>query len=294
MKQETLIEELRTSFAGFVEKYSSDSEKRWADNNLRLKYLVLNDNPEFFLQWDVVARTMVVGNAEYIQTELDYILKMPGIERWKTALVENIIGNPTMYPNYPISSGNLIHHAYHCALFESTTSESVNKYDLILEFGGGYGGMARLVNNLGFRGKYIIFDFPEFSALQKYFLKSLGIEILEKIDLYSEKSGVILVSDIDELHNLISTVNSNTKAMFIATWSISETPIAFRKKILPLLNNFEAFLIAYQGFFEGNNNEEYFSVWISEMNQYNWNHIKIEHIPSDYYKNNYYLFGTIK
>ena len=66
------------------------------------------------------------------------------------------------------------------------------------------------------------------------------------------------------------------------------------KKILPLLNNFEAFLIAYQGFFEGNNNDEYFSRWISEMNQYNWHQTKIEHIPSDYYKNNYYLFGTIK
>jgi hypothetical protein len=294
MKQECLIEELRTSFASFTEKYNSDSEKRWTENNKRLKYLVLNDNPENFLQWDVVARTMVVGNADYIQTELDYILNMPNIERWETAIIENNIGNPTIYPNYTNSSGNLIHHAYHCALFENITSGNLKNYDIIFEFGGGYGGMARLVHNLGFKGKYIIFDFPEFSALQKYFLKSLGIEILKKVDLNSEKSGVILVSDIDELHNLISSIDSNAKSMFIATWSISETPVAFRKKILPLLNNFEAFLIAYQGFFEGNNNEEYFSRWISEMNQYNWHQMKIEHIPSDYYKNNYYLFGTIK
>ena len=48
---------------------------------------------------------------------------------------------------------------------------------VIVEFGGGYGSMCRLLHKLGFSGQYFIYDLPEFVALQRYFLKSIGMPV---------------------------------------------------------------------------------------------------------------------
>jgi hypothetical protein len=49
--------------------------------------------------------------------------------------------------------------------------------DCIIEFGGGFGSMCRLVHALGFRGQHIIFDLPPVWALQRYYLRLHGIEV---------------------------------------------------------------------------------------------------------------------
>ena len=48
--------------------------------------------------------------------------------------------------------------------------------DVIVEFGGGYGSMCRLVRKLGFKGRYVIFDLRPILALQKYYLGLHGVE----------------------------------------------------------------------------------------------------------------------
>jgi hypothetical protein len=48
--------------------------------------------------------------------------------------------------------------------------------DCIVEFGGGFGSMCRLIGALGFRGRYVIFDLPPVLALQRYYLGLHGIE----------------------------------------------------------------------------------------------------------------------
>lgn len=51
--------------------------------------------------------------------------------------------------------------------------------NIVLEFGGGYGSLCRGFHRCGFKGKYMIFYFPHFSTLQRFFLGSAGIMVHE-------------------------------------------------------------------------------------------------------------------
>ena len=73
------------------------------------------------------------------------------------------------------SSNNLLHHAYN--LLQLDLHTPLHKLPTILEFGGGYGSTARLAFRLGFQGTYLIFDLPEFSALQRFYLSTLNFPV---------------------------------------------------------------------------------------------------------------------
>ena len=292
-----LIKELRDKLEiiSVTNESNIQGEQQWISNIKRLNTLVKEENPESFLQWDVIKRTMVVGNADFIDIELQFLKSLTDWEdRWKPAIKEVKSGEPTLYPEYPESSGNLIHHAYHIAQFENTSGFKVSDMNIIFEFGGGYGNMYRLLSNLGFKGKYIIFDFSQFSALQEYFIKSLGLKVLTIDNFKTANSGVLCISDLEDLRQALSQCADIKEAMFLATWSISETPISFRESILSLVTKFRYYLIAYQGQFEDNNNIEYFNLWKNTLEDFEWVSFKIEQIPNTYYRDNFYLIGNYK
>jgi hypothetical protein len=91
-------------------------------------------------------------------------------------LVESPVGNPKPSPDYPGSSGNLIHQAYSLAQLTEIGDCRLENLSQIVEFGGGFGTMCKLVHQLGFKGRYIIFDLPECSALQEYYLNAVGLQ----------------------------------------------------------------------------------------------------------------------
>src|SRR5262249_47287211 len=135
----------------------------------------------------------------------------------------------------------LIHLAYHACRFEEVTGRPLDRYGFILEFGGGYGGMCRLVHQLGFRGEYWIYDLPEVTALQRFFLGTIGVHG-ENED--SRGGAVMTFSDPSQLCAALAG-RRKAESAFIAAWSLSETPISLRHKILPAVSPFDAFLIGY-------------------------------------------------
>ena len=100
----------------------------------------------------------------------------------------------------------MIHHAYHLAQFEEKTRTQVHEIDFVLEFGGGYGSMCRLFYNLGFRGRYVIFDLPSFSALQIYYLKTLDLPV-QPINELKSRTGIVCVSDNTVLKSILQILN---------------------------------------------------------------------------------------
>ena len=265
------------------------SEAMWLSNINHLKELVLSQNPRKFLRWGVVGQTMFVSYAGYISMELNYLKSRPDWNtRWRSVIKESFVGHPVPYIFYPSSSGNLIHHSYHIARFEEKTKIKVQDMDFVFEFGGGYGSMCRLFHNLGFRGKYIIFDLPPFSALQRYFLKTLGLPVQSISDFYKSKNGIVCISDDDLLRDILINRIQETNKMFIATWSISETPVSIRDKVLPLVSDFQAFLIAYQDKFGEMNNLDFFANWQEKIDNITFDGWRINHMPG----NNYYLVGS--
>jgi len=289
-REKELVSELKANFHGLSQLKMANllpCEEAWLKNINRLRELVLNDDPREFLRWDVIVQTMFVTNARYVKIELNYLKNHPEWRsRWREAIKESTTGHPILYWRYPVSSGNLIHQAYCLAKFEEQNATHVNDMDFVLEFGGGYGGMCRLLHNLGFRGKYVIFDLPPFSALQQFYLKSTAILVRSVESFNNAENGVICLSDLEQMMDIIPVHIEGMDSMFIATWSISEVPMDLRESILSLTSKFKTFMIAYQHQFEKVNNIEFFRNWMDTRTDIEWCNWQLRHSP-----NNYYLVG---
>jgi hypothetical protein len=290
--ERTAISELQMTFRNlplFDTTNKLPSESEWLSNMNRLRELVISQSPRDFLRWDVVASTMFVSYAAYISKELSYLKHHPDWDtRWKPAIAESQVGHPVRYFLYPASSCNLIHHAYHVAQFEEKTKIKIHEMDFAFEFGGGYGSMCRLFHNLGFKGRYLIFDLPSFSALQIYYLKSIGLPVQTVDEFDKSPSGITCISASEQLEATLKGRIQTRNKMCIATWSISESPIRIRDLVLPLTSDFQSFLIAYQDNFGEVDNLEFFNNWKKTLRHVDWHGSQIAHLPG-----NSYLFGSV-
>ncbi|GIM47096.1 hypothetical protein DNHGIG_26450 [Collibacillus ludicampi] len=285
MDQQRLIHELRSKInqlpLAFVTTDSA-ADAEWIKYRNKLRQSILNDDPRDFCNWEPIRSTMFY---EPDVVELQFLQGLENWDQWKTAIRESKAGNPRPYYAFNESSGNLIHHAYHLAQLIDATKCSIQNIPQVVEFGGGYGSMCRLFYQLGFKGRYIIYDLPEFSALQEYYLKSIGIQSAIKKESTNDKNCIVLLSDLNELSKQLK--DQVDRYIFIATWSISETSLDFRNRIFNLVSNASYYLIAYLYQFGEVNNHDYFMNFKNTKNNYTWKHTEIDHI-----KNNWYLIGS--
>jgi hypothetical protein len=246
----------------------------WLDYRRRLRQLLASDDPRRFIEWDIIGQCMHVGNAPYIPQELNPLKDSPRWQsHWKPALREDAAGCPTRCRWRPTSSGNLIHHAYHVLQAESVLGRPLEKFSRIVEFGGGYGSFCRLAWRLGFRGRYVIFDFPEFSALQRYFLRNVGVPLAEP----ANPNGANCISDMNDL-----MTESRDCDLFIALWSISETPLDFRRQVLASVAA-PNLLIAFQRQFGEVDNTVFFNEWAAAQSHLQWTDLPIAHMAGSRY-----------
>lgn len=145
----------------------------WEARRATIRQHVLLKDPRTFLQWSDVEATMFVGDAPYVHEEIRLLKQWHG---WPHCVVED---------NFPVkrlpgklwwTSGNLIHQAYHLLTWEVKTGWLVERQKRIVEIGGGYGALAKVTRRLGFTGTYVIYDLPEMTLLQRYYLSQCGIE----------------------------------------------------------------------------------------------------------------------
>ena len=268
----------------------TQSEKEWVKNRIELVNKIINYNPLGFLQWDVIKRTMVAAFPQkFIKKELKNLKKHPDWRlKWRMAIKETRVGAPQKYPYYFNSSGNLIHQAFHISEFEKFIKKQINEYDLIFEYGGGYGAMCKLIHSLGYKGKYVIYDLPEFSALQKFYLTANRLKTAMGKDDYHLNSVIININKIDDDNIKLLENNGNKKSLFLATWSLSESPLESRNLVTQYLSKFSGVMIAYQEYFGEVNNSRYFETFKNNFSKIdNWKKYEISHIPT-----NYYLFGA--
>ena len=128
---------------------------------------------------------------------------------------------------------------------------------------------------------------PPFSLLQRFYLTSLDLPVSDPGVDGAGASGIACVSDSDKLAGMLSwDPPKDRPSLFIATWSLSESPIAFRNRILDHSNRFDYFLIAYQDRFQQIDNLQFFRAWAGQHTEVAWHESKITHMPG-----NRYLFG---
>jgi len=267
----------------------------WKNYQKELYEIIERDDPRNFMRWDVIKRVLGGGFSPIFIYELIYLRmnKLWG-SLWKNAIVKSSInnwtyGHPIPFLFYPKATGHMIHHAYHLLQLNKYYNIDFASIKTVFEFGGGYGGLYNVIYNLGFRGNYIIYDLPEMSAIQLFYLSGLKqfVKWEEHICLSEQERKridniVYLINNNIELDNLLNSIEHNEKSLFIATWSFSECPLELRESLLPKILEFEYILIAYQNSFQEIDNRTYFKNIMND-NNFSWIEKKIKHMTDSNY-----------
>jgi hypothetical protein len=255
----------------------------WASFTAQISAALRANGADQFLRLAPIAKTLHSRQRSAGRRYLAYLLASPrfcaAIHR---ALTESPIGKPLVNPHYPLSSPLLVQHAYHLVRLREETDFELAAARRIVEFGGGYGSFYRLLRNLGYRERYLICDLPVMCALQRFYLRNLfptgpQAHAPENLQWLSGDVGAALAREMGtELR----------PSLFIATWSLSETPPAVRDEVAPLLERFDYILCAYQRAFSSYDNRGYFASLEQSLPQFSWHHAECP-----VYRNNFYLIG---
>jgi hypothetical protein len=200
------------------------------------------------------------------------------------ALTESPVGRPLVNPHYPLSSPLLVQHGYHLVRLLEATGLDLSALRLVVDFGAGYGSFFRLLRNLGYRERYVIWDLPVMGALQRFYLRNTfptGPGGQPPGNLEWLASG-----DPGAPAAVARYCAEHPPSLFIATWSLSETPLAVREQIAPTLAGFSYILCAYQRRFGEHDNVAYFQSLQKSLPGFDWSH---EECPV--FRGNYYLIG---
>lgn len=246
-------------------------KKTHKEFNSEILKLILNNNLKNFLRENFVQKMFFLQNRFFVYKELKILQKSKKWNFYKNLLKEDDIGNPIRYFLYPDSSGNLINHVYHLNILENELKINLKKdIKKVFEFGGGYGCMARIFSKINSNVKYTCFDTHNVNLLQYYYLKHNNLDVG-----FENKNTYFLTS---RLNNIIN--NSN---LFIANWSLSETPLEFRKKFNKILLKNKFILICFQEKFEDIDNLKYFQ----NLRQKLLNKFNIKILKNKFYKGNF-------
>jgi len=215
--------------------------------NKKIILLLKKDDLTNFLRKNFIQKMFFVHNRLFILSELFELKKDKNWIFYRKLIEEDHVGNPVRYFLYPKSSGNRINHVYHLSILASEFNINLKKITNVFEFGGGYGCMARIFSKINSKISFTCFDTGFVNLLQYYYLKQNNLNVG-----FSKKNKFYLISNTKKMNN------SSSNSLFIANWSLSETPINFRKKFFKLIKNSKLILISFQENFENIDNLKYF------------------------------------
>lgn len=241
--------ELKRQMAALPEPITDKLPPYWEYWRWELWQLAQTDKPENFINWPCVFHTMLVRHwTDAVLYEYSVVREFMPLLSFEFSKAE--------YDNF-------IHQAYHLYQWQQATGRRIKDLSTIVEFGGGYGAMALLCHRLGFKGLYVIYDLPEFSLLQQWYLSKHKIE--------AEWNPRRKPKDVD---------------LFMALYSLSEVEPILRDKMIVKA---ASYLFLYSGQWETWNNVEWFQEDFPLLGYCgNWRHSELRHLPDPH---NFYSLG---
>ena len=268
-----------------LDKFSQENQSLKKTHKIFRKKIMLllrNGSLNNFLKNNFIQKMFFVHNRFFILKELNILRKDKKWKFYQRIIEEDNVGDPIRYFLYPKSSGNKINHAYHLSVLSSEFNVDLKKINKVFEFGGGYGCMARIFSKINKKVSFACFDTSYVNLLQYYYLKQNNLNVG-----FSKKNSFFLISNLKKINNF-------NNHLFIANWSLSETPINFRKKIFNIIKKSNLILICFQEKFEKINNHKYFENFKKKLSK----KFEIKIIKNKYYKgnifykqNHYFLIG---
>jgi hypothetical protein len=255
----------------------------WSQNVSELESYFVSQMSENFIANNVINGTMVFTNREVHKLEMKNVS-----DSFDRNLIKEVISKGL---NSAFLAGksrrstliNSVHHLHHLMRFEQLTGRKISSIENVVEFGGGYGNMARIVLNLGGCNTYSIVDLLLFSCIQYVFLSTVAGNDQVTLDNNNANQN----ANIHLLSLLRTDEPTNLRGdLFLSTWALSESTRAAYDWVLAS-DWFGAtnLLLAYN---------EHWKPWHeNELEQSlatnNWN-ISKEAIP--FLPGSFYLFAT--
>jgi hypothetical protein len=182
--------------------------------------------PTNFLEQPIIKLNMVFHGRLCNAGRLARVRRVFGEAALRDFLAEDPVGTPRICDVSLRTSSNRLYHAFHLAMYQQTLGKPFARGGMIVEWGGGYGDMARLLWRLSARAEsttLVLIDLPAVSALQWVYLTSiLGrqyVHIVETPDRQIHEGCVNIMN---------SSVAFDHPAMkadcFLSTWALTESP----------------------------------------------------------------------
>lgn len=172
------------------------------------------------------------------------------------------LGGPIRIPQFQSISPTTATHIANLVHIEEVLGLNLRVPRKIIEFGGGYGGLARCLKLTHSAHEITIVDSPLMTDIQFDFLRNTT-PINQNFDVCFREKITSLDGEFD---------------IFNASFSLSETPFDTREEVLDFLRaRCKNFLIIFQKSFLHYDNESYFYDWISKLSD--THSCKIEKYP---------------
>jgi hypothetical protein len=159
----------------------------------------------------------------YAYQEIPYLEERYPRDELKRLLKEGAFPGQTIFnPQYETSETR-VNHLTHLTAAAKAFGDYLSVLSPVVEFGGGYGGMAHLIRALNPSCTHIIIDLPEMIVFQAYTLGRLfGPDALNFVtpDTPKVREGCINFISIEHLESVAEHIDKPD--LFIATWSLSE------------------------------------------------------------------------
>ena len=181
---------------------------------------------EEFLNIKHVAGTMFVNTwGDWFTSQLDFLRSKLDHRDLIYCMCEDYAGGAQQ--KYRLIDGittshNCIHHMYHIAKYQDITGKDMSNVNTIVEWGGGYGNLAKLITRLSGEKTYILVDSPTILTIQWLYLCSVfspnqvNVVTMDNPKIISSKFNLLPV-------NCIELLNKQDIDMFISTWALSES-----------------------------------------------------------------------
>ncbi|HEX8043419.1 hypothetical protein [Candidatus Deferrimicrobium sp.] len=193
---------------------------QWEENIREVESYFLERFDMSFMAYPRINSTMVFTKHAAHEAE------WPSVEAWRSPdTVQKYLRNGLNdhFLTGKIGIGTLInstHQLYHLACFERFRGEQIEQVRSVVEFGGGYGNLARLFRCFEGLSRYAIVDLPLFSCIQYVFLSTVlgpgGVRLVTEPRTPSADGIVDLVPI-----NLLTDLPRDGE-LFVSTWALSE------------------------------------------------------------------------
>jgi len=201
----------------------------WQEQKKLLNTILLGTPDHNCWRRNPISGSMVcAGYSHYQQYELDYLQSCLSE---KTA-AQIFSYRDTQFPGLSFeckelncSSNTLVHLYYTAHILEKAPHPNH-----IVEFGGGYGNLARIFKHINPKATIVIIDLPELIALQYLFLSTTLDNTPIYIHATTPKEYIQGAIHLIPIH-LLDTLSLTTD-LFVSTFALSETPTIVQKKII--------------------------------------------------------------